>query len=396
MPGMRDLFDHFYVPDEEATATAMKTGLVVPDANVLLGLYKVQPAARGELFGALEKLGTRLWIPYQVGLEFQRNRLVVMKDREAHFGNTQKEFDAAIGDLCEKVKEFAGARFAVASETVAEIEQTLRRAQKLITNCVSGAEKANDVRLKGYDSDKIRARLEALLGDRIGSPMEPKELEEAKKEARRRVDAKEPPGYKDKDKPDPTGDYLVFKQMMNEAAKQKLPVVFVTDDRKEDWYRREHGLTLGARHELREQMMTGAGVPFIIMTTEAFLVHAKKYLNAEVSDATVDQAKELPDALAESQRMRAMRQDRERMLVQIRMRRNQAAQELSVATARERAIRDSIALRDDDDISTERLKGELEARLTDRMAAEVHLTALMKDEQDAATELADIEKNLSA
>jgi hypothetical protein len=399
MPGMRERFAHFYAPDEDSTATAMKTGLVVPDTNVLLGLYKVQLTARHQLFGALGKLGDRLWIPYQVGVEFHRNRLGVIAEQEAYFGKTQKEFDATIEGLCEKVKEFNGARFAMTSASVAQIEKALRTTQKLITNCVAGAEKANDVKLREHGTDEILTALETLLGDRVGDPMEPKELEDAKKEARRRVEAKEPPGYKDRDKPDPTGDYLIFKQLINEAAKRKLPVVFITDDRKEDWYRREQGLTLGARYELREQMTVGTGMPFIIMTTEAFLLHAKKYLGAEVSDTTVDQAKELPGALDESERMLAMRRHREyrqQTLVEIRMRRNLAARELSVATARVRAIRNSIALKDDDDNSTEQLKGELEARLTDRMAAEAHLTALMEEEQHAAAELAAIEKNLSA
>jgi hypothetical protein len=98
----------------------------------------------------------------------------------------------------------------------------------------------------------------------------------------------------DKAKPDPTGDYLVWKQLMQEAGKRKRSTVLITDDRKEDWYRREHGLTLGARYELREEMMSEAGVPFLIMTTETFLLHARDYLNVAVSPETVDQAKELP------------------------------------------------------------------------------------------------------
>jgi PIN like domain len=124
--------------------------------------------------------------------------------------------------------------------------------------------------------------------------MEPGELETARKEARRRVEARVPPGYMDKAKPDPTGDYLVWKQPMQEAGKRKRSTVLITDDRKEDWYRREHGLTLGARYELREEMMSEAGVPFLIMTTETFLLHAREYLNVVVSPETVDQAKELP------------------------------------------------------------------------------------------------------
>jgi hypothetical protein len=393
---MREQFAHYYAPNEDATAAAMKTGLIVPDTNVLLGLYKVQVTARRQLFGALGKLGHRLWIPHQVGLEFHRNRLGVIAEQEAYFGKTQKEFDAAIEGLCEKVKEFNGARFAMTAASVAQIEEALRTAQKLITNCVSSAEKANDVSLRKHETDEILTALETLLGDRVGDPMEPKELEDAKKEARRRVEAKEPPGYKDRDKPDPTGDYLIFKQMMNEAAKRKLPVGFITDDRKDDWYRREQGLTLGARYELREQMTAGAGVPFIIMTTESFLIHAKKYLGAEVSDATVDEAKELPGALDESERILAMRRDRERTLIHIRRWRNQASRDLTETTAREQAIRNAIALKDDDDSSTEQLRRELEATIAHRRAAEVRLTSVMMDEQHAAAALADIEKNLSA
>ena len=142
--------------------------------------------------------------------------------------------------------------------------------------------------------------------------------------------------------------------------------------------------------------LIGAGVPFIIMTTEAFLLHAKKYLGAEVSDATVDEAKELPGALDESEHMLAMRREREHVLMQIRMRRDRAAQEVSVATARMRAIQSAIALGDEDDSSTQKLKGELEARLTDRMVAEAQLTSLTENERLVAAELADIEKYLSA
>ena len=82
---------------------------------------------------------------------------------------------------------------------------------------------------------------------------------------------------------------------MTEAASRKLPVVFITDDsRSDDWYRREHGLTLGARYELREEMNREAGVPLLMMTTERFLRYAKEHLDATVSEETVDQAKELP------------------------------------------------------------------------------------------------------
>ena len=293
MPSLRDQFGHFYMPGEQDVAGAMQTGLVVPDTNVLLNFYRFQSTARDELFGALEKLGDRLWVPYQVGLEFHRNRISVIAEQEQYLAKMHFDLEASYDDLRKKVLAFGG-RIALGRDRVDELEQEMGRMLGLLDDAVTAAEEANEIHLADRDSDAVLARLEALFEGRVGGAMEPKELEEAKREAKRRADAGIPPGYRDKSKPDPTGDYLVWRQLMTEAKDRGLPVVFVTDDKKEDWYRREHGLTLGARYELREEMTSEAGVQLLTMTTETFLLHARKYLKAEVSDETVDQAKELP------------------------------------------------------------------------------------------------------
>jgi hypothetical protein len=292
MSTLRYLFEHFYASREQAVATAIQTGLVAIDANVMLAPYRFQAGARDELFGALEKLGDRLWIPYQVGLEFHRNRLNVMHGQQEYFSKTEQEFNAAFDGLREKVRAFRS-RMAITEAQVSQVEDTIQELQQLLGTVMNWASDGS-LYISDHASDTVLARLETLLGNRVGEPMESRELEEARKEAKRRAEAGIPPGYKDKNKPDPTGDYLVWVQLKAEAKKQKRPVVLVTDDRKEDWYRREHGLTFGARWELREEMAAEAGVPFIIMTTETFLHHAEKYLNAEVSEETLTQAKGLP------------------------------------------------------------------------------------------------------
>ena len=293
MASLRDQFSYFYTPDEDAVETAMQTGMVTPDANVLLSLYRFQPVGRDELFGALKKTGDRLWVPHQVGLEFHKNRLNVMAEQEGYFTKTLKELEGPITDLESRVRAFRS-RIALDEEHVRDVKHFIAQLRELINDAVARAQESNDILLKDHDSDKVLARIEALLGDRVGEPMEPKELEAARKEADRRIKDRVPPGYMDRAKADPAGDYLVWRQLMTEAAKRKIPVVLITDDRKEDWYRREQGLTLGARYELRQEMLTEAGVPLLVMTTETFLIHAKKYLDAEVSPETVDQAKELP------------------------------------------------------------------------------------------------------
>jgi hypothetical protein len=294
---MRDQFEHFYAPDDAAIEAAMKTGLVVPDTNVLLNLYRFQATARDELFEALEKLGDRLWIPHQVGFEFHRNRLVVIADQERFFRETRGELESSVAELRRKISSFR-TRLALNKDDLKEIEDGIGALQKLIQGEVTKAEKANEVRLKDRDVDKILARVEKLFDNRVGSPMEPCKLEEARAEAEIRFSKQIPPGYKDagKERGDPAGDYLIWRQLLAEAAGRKVPVVLVSDDVKDDWVRREQGVPLGARHELREEMTREADVPFVIMTTEIFLRHAEKHLGATVSEETKDQAKELPPA----------------------------------------------------------------------------------------------------
>jgi hypothetical protein len=82
----------------------------------------------------------------------------------------------------------------------------------------------------------VLAKLEDLLDNRFGEQMKPKALKAARKEARRRVAGRIPPGYEDAGKADPTGDYLIFRQLMDEAKTGQRPVVFATDDEKPDWY----------------------------------------------------------------------------------------------------------------------------------------------------------------
>ena len=109
MPGsMRGQFAHFYMADEEAIATAMKTGLVVPDTNVVLNLYRFQSEARDQLFGALEKLGDRLWIPHQVGLEFHRNRISVIAEQEQYLAKMHFDLEESYEALRKKVLAFGG------------------------------------------------------------------------------------------------------------------------------------------------------------------------------------------------------------------------------------------------------------------------------------------------
>ncbi len=79
---MKNSYKGFRQLSEADFKSLWKTAVFVFDANVLLNLYRYQSPTRDDLLKVLEKLGDRIWIPYHVGLEFERNRLIVIADQK--------------------------------------------------------------------------------------------------------------------------------------------------------------------------------------------------------------------------------------------------------------------------------------------------------------------------
>jgi hypothetical protein len=72
--GMFDGFEGYRKPSAQQQRDALRTALVVVDANVLLNLYRYTATTRDDLFAVLSTVGDRLWVPHQVMREFWRNR----------------------------------------------------------------------------------------------------------------------------------------------------------------------------------------------------------------------------------------------------------------------------------------------------------------------------------
>lgn len=73
-------------------------------------------------------------------------------------------------------------------------------------------------------------------------------------EWKRRSDTKQPPGYKDSSKLDGgIGDFLIWKSALTLAESQKKDLVFVTNEKKPDWFIRSNGEPLYPRLELVDE-----------------------------------------------------------------------------------------------------------------------------------------------
>src|SRR4051794_11275794 len=76
---MRSTFSAFYPLPPADRTEVWRTGLIVPDANVLLNFYRYSDDTRDELFNALERHRQQLWVPHQAALEYHRGRAGVIQ-----------------------------------------------------------------------------------------------------------------------------------------------------------------------------------------------------------------------------------------------------------------------------------------------------------------------------
>ena len=125
------------------------------------------------------------------------------------------------------------------------------------------------------------------------------QLDELALEGEKRYTNQQPPGYKDAKKDADGdqyrryGDLIVWKQLLDEAKTKNVPVVFITDDNKEDWWLVQSGRTIGPRTELRDEFFTFAGNNFWMYTVDRFIEEAGRARNANVSREVIEEIKQV-------------------------------------------------------------------------------------------------------
>ena len=268
--GIYDDFPGYRLPVESELETALRFALVVVDANVLLNLYRYNESTRDDLLGVLRRLGDRLWVPNQVLREFWRNRLGVLASRGAGtdqalaaLGKQQRATSDTIQQWAKTVAIDAADRESLL-EKVATLHAILEseiRARAPGAPAVVGAAGA----------EPVLRQLEELLTGKAGTAPQQADWEAAVKEGNDRVARQEPPGYLDADKADSglpegaAGDYLVWRQTIEEAARRDLDVLLVTGDEKEDWWWRHRSEFLGPRVELVAEFKNQSGRQLYMM-----------------------------------------------------------------------------------------------------------------------------------
>jgi PIN like domain len=288
-----DDFEGYRSPTDDDYVRVLTQGLVIPDANVLLNLYRYTARTRTDLFAVLKKIRGQLWVPHQVVAEFWRNRESALREPQALDTKAMADLEEKCEQSTEVLRTWSN-RIALAPEEVSRLEEKLREAFQKVVSSISSRADAGDSRLSATStqSDPILRTLNSILKGRIGPPMEAGAYKAAVEEGERRIREGLPPGFMDKGKNSDhaVGDYLVWAQILDEASARNCDVLFVTADVKEDWWRKEHGQARGPHLDLVRELRQRAGTQLFLQRPDSLLIHAKTLLSIDVSDASVQDA----------------------------------------------------------------------------------------------------------
>jgi hypothetical protein len=97
--------------------------------------------------------------------------------------------------------------------------------------------------------DPYLESLATIVGNSLSREPDGERMKQESDEAQLRIDNKRPPGFRDASKPIPQryGDAFIWFDLVRLAADRKRPIMFVTDDDKDDWWLIVEGQKLGAR-----------------------------------------------------------------------------------------------------------------------------------------------------
>lgn len=295
-------------------------GIIVLDTNVLLSLYEYTETSREEVLSALGQAAGRLWMPYQVGLEFVRGRRSTLESRKRALSDAasdvnkkmmaaRKAIVEAKNLVCAQLDKYARAPEEIAAlEALAKdsaVDEHLAVYQLEFKRHLAMLKADHGLALNSPDAeDPILPRVAELYGSSVGQQPDDEVLRQRIEEATAfRFPNKIPPGFADSGKDTPlrsAGDFLLWEELIEHVRTLPGPdqrVLFVSNDTKEDWYEPGPG-PRGSRPwpSLVDELKRRSGADLRIETPPHFYGGIREFLDVELAEDTYAEIERVSEA----------------------------------------------------------------------------------------------------
>ncbi|MDN4526402.1 PIN domain-containing protein [Fictibacillus fluitans] len=296
-------FRGYYRPTEAEFDELWSDCLFVFDTNVLLNFFRTEDEIRSKLLNILELLKDRVFVPYQVAMEYHHRLQEEIHNQNKTYNNMNAMLTKKFGDIKNDINNKYNRHVNLNLEKIFEVlEQSLSTVKKEIES-----QKQSHPLL-----DETARKIAHLLESCVGSSYETQEeLDDLYKEGELRFQNKIPPGFGDlKEKKDRNrnhlgliyqdvyGDFLVWKQILMEASEKRKNVIIVTgDSEKGDWWLLDKNKNKIAPHPqlLQEFHKETEGELCYIYDPDEFIRRAYEFFKLGSEEESVKVAKGMTD-----------------------------------------------------------------------------------------------------
>ena len=289
-------FEGYYPPDFDKL---WNEATFVFDTNVLLDLYRSSLMFRNEMLDILESLKGRIWIPHQFFFEYHKNKVTIYENIESDYATWEKSLQDCREKTISKLQNELGQ---IKNRTGFEINPRIQQVDRNFEEFLSELSQFKEQHLCSLNSEPIEEKIAELFAERYGNPFEDSCLENIRILAKERFESSMPPGSsKDnkKDKSDLDGDLIGWLQTIKYANDEKKPIILVSNDG--DWFLKHKGKTKGPYPALLQEMYDKAKVSCYIYKSSQFIKFAQEYLEAQVSNETIEEAENREKYFAEQE-----------------------------------------------------------------------------------------------
>jgi hypothetical protein len=293
---MKKKFPEYYYPTDSELEKLWEDCIFIFDTSVILNLYQYSVKSRDEFLSILKKISDRIWIPYQVGKEYHSRRPHIIREQKEKYLKIQDKIDEIknkfISDI-EKEKSVEYHPFIDKNELKKKIGDAFTNLNSYLKDC---EKKYPDLTRK----DNIGEEIDKLFEDKIGDEYTREKLKELNEAGKKRYEQKIPPGFSDQQKGNDKqyGDYISWVQIIEYAKMKNKPVIFVTDDEKNDWwlihdYQKSTQEIILPHPELIKEFVSETNNRFYMYNSENFMKSYRKFLKEKVSNNTIKEVRNL-------------------------------------------------------------------------------------------------------
>lgn len=273
---MKNAIKEYIEYSNEEKKDLWNTATFVFDTNIFLNLYRYSNKTRNQLLESFEWLGARIWMPYQVALEFCKERYSIINEANKRFDDIGAEADNLINNWKKKLR---------LDDNDPDVDELAKYMKEWITK-----KKDSNYCIFDVTNDEVLNRLLDMFEGKTGEAFSRENKMSIEQEGDRRYAEKLPPGYRDIKKTENRfGDLLIWKEILNYAKVQDVDIIFVTHDQKEDWWNISSGKTIGPRIELRKEFYKETGHRFHMYTMSSFLEFFNENKGKSIDKATIDE-----------------------------------------------------------------------------------------------------------